>query len=1155
MLRIIEGGFFSSAEDMLRKEISLMVDKKEKVLLIVPEQQTLIAEAEFANLLPPAAPLYFEATNFTRFSNSVFRELGGLAGVYSDKTKRSLVMWAALTREYEKLALTGGNCGTGEDLTKKKQVSAATVERAMAAVNEMKSRGITKDALRLVTEENTSDKRLLKKARDLAIIMDVYSDMLAKKYADTSDDLIKATERISADPSFISKYSVYVEGFSSFTEPQYRLLAEIARHTSLTVRLTLPKEAPDAFEYTQTRKTKDRLISLGGGRLYSQQHSKSLGDRVAKSEFLSEVCDLLWRTGKEKVTCEPKGEELRIFAARTPYEEADFIAADIRRRLDGGASLRDFAIIARDADAYLGILDSALTDAMIPHFFSRRRDAESFEGIKLIYTAFSAVCGGMRREDVISYAKCLPSGITRDACDEFDLYTDTWQISGAKFAQGDWTMSPGGYGAKMTEDAAATLASVNATRRAIIEPLIKLRDSQKGLTTVREHASALYEFLTLIDLEGSLNEKAKRLMAIGEDAAATENRALYKLISKSLDTLVEALGDTECDRESFIAELKVVFAAADIGRIPAYYDTVTVGSANMIRLVDKKQVYLIGVNRGRFPKSDDGLSYFSDRDRIRLTELNIDGLKFEPQAEDRNAEELFFFTRAFAYAKDGVTITYSERNSDGSASPRSDVISRIEEICTVTKTEYIDGKTVEKKIERVKTQSIKDSTAFDLMYSPRTALSSLGELDGEYYEGVREALSARDEYSGAVKIAEGRIENDRHTLSRATCDLIYNKGGEGSDITLSQTKIDTYNSCPLSYFLRYDLDIKEDVRAEFDARNIGTFIHAILEGFFKEVRDGKKEISSLSKADKENMVRRHAEEYLSTLEESASLKTNRDGLMIKRLCRATLPVVEGLCDEFSDSKFLPKFFELEIAPPDRIKNKREAQNKDCDGGAAESCEFKSKDGRSVYIHGYIDRVDTYTSPTGEVYVRVADYKTGTKVFSPKDIEEGKNLQLFLYLKSVVDSKNREFLNSFEVKEGDAPVPAGVIYVKTEIGDVRVDTPDEKESEKKILKEQKRLGMILSEAEAVNAMNSKYIPVRFKKSDDPYELLPYSADEKKLYTRDGWQTLSEKVGEVVTGIADDMISGKIYAKSSIDAAKKTPCEYCKFTAFCRNVKID
>ena len=132
MIRIIEGGFYSGLHGMLRDEIKSHVEAGKRVYLIVPEQQAVVAECEFADLLPDAAPLFFEVTNFTRLANTVFRGLGGADAEYCDNEKKALIMWRGLTELSATLSITGG----------RREVNAGTVDRALAAVKEMQSLGI-----------------------------------------------------------------------------------------------------------------------------------------------------------------------------------------------------------------------------------------------------------------------------------------------------------------------------------------------------------------------------------------------------------------------------------------------------------------------------------------------------------------------------------------------------------------------------------------------------------------------------------------------------------------------------------------------------------------------------------------------------------------------------------------------------------------------------------------------------------------------------------------------------------------------------------------------------------------------------------------------------------------------------------------------------
>ena len=88
MLEFIEGSFYSGAHDHIKKQIAKRVATGKQAFLIVPEQQTVMAEAEMARELPPDAPLCFEVTNFTRFANTAFRALGGIRQDYATTTKK-----------------------------------------------------------------------------------------------------------------------------------------------------------------------------------------------------------------------------------------------------------------------------------------------------------------------------------------------------------------------------------------------------------------------------------------------------------------------------------------------------------------------------------------------------------------------------------------------------------------------------------------------------------------------------------------------------------------------------------------------------------------------------------------------------------------------------------------------------------------------------------------------------------------------------------------------------------------------------------------------------------------------------------------------------------------------------------------------------------
>lgn len=1099
MLILQEGGFTSVAHDEIIKKLTAAIDSGHRVLLFVPEQQTLTAESEACDLLPPSAALSFEVTNFTRFTNTAFRTLGGISGEYITSAKKALVMWGVLTELSPVLSMTNGS----------KNIGSGTVSRALEAVNELSSLGIRPEDLRageLMAEKE--DSRLRSKLSDLSLIYALYKSKLSERYADITEDLTGLAAKLTKDGSYLDGCAVFIEGFTSFTEPQYALIRAMLKSTDITVGLTVSKAAKDGFEYKEIKDTRKRLVELAAEvgvevRLHSPD-----AKNVRYEPLLCEVCELLWRNDgvidNDSLQILDKNPDiLRVFEASTPFEECDFIAADIKRRVMAGASFSDFAILTRSLESYSGILDTSLEKAGVPHFMANPKSISSFEAIKLINTAYGVLVRHFSTADVLTYAKCGLIGATRNECDLFELYVTKWNINGRRFTdEALWNMNPRGFEA-MRDGDAEKLVRINEIRDRIITPLIKLRDNTASATTVREHAESLLDFLIDIDLEGKLEERAAELDALGESDTADQNSRLWRIICDSLDTLVDVLGDLPADAESFINQLSVVFSDTSMGSIPSYHDEVSVGRADMARLRDKKHVYLIGVNAGSFPKSVSDTSYFTDRDKLALQRL---GIAVNPDLAIKNARELYSFSRSFSLAERTVTLLYSTKTASLGAALPSEVIARIAQITS----------------KHVTPKVIADMPMRDRIYSPELALENLGKATPTEKAAIQRALS-KTEYSDVLEVSEGKIENDEVTIDTQSLGIII-----GRDIYLSQTKIDQYLKCPFKYFSSAFLDIAQTDKAEINQLVVGNFIHAVLENVFNTVIREGRSVADLSQKERDELTAASAKAYVE--KELGSSTTAKNEVIIDRIHRVARPIVDGLCDEFANCRFTPVHCELRIDSyrPD----------------TPNSIIYDTEDmAHRVIIGGYIDRLDT-VKIGNEVYVRVIDYKTGIKEFSLDDVKKGENLQMLLYLKSVVETASPEFRERIGAAEGDTVVPAGIVYVKTSVADVTVDSPNDELAELTVKGSFERLGASLDDPEVLGAMNPDYTPMaKTRKGDVPVPL---------TYTREEWDRINEDMRSTVLSIAGEITGGRIVAKTNVSATSSFhPCSDCQYKFICRN----
>ena len=1100
MLTLYEGGFTSLSHDEILKRISASVSSGKRTFLFVPEQQTLTAETEMCDRLPPKAALSLEVTNFTRFTNTAFRALGGISGEYITSAKKALVMWGVLTELSPLLTITRGS----------KNIGAGTVARALGAINELSALGIKPDELRasekLLTGE---DGRLKSKLQDLSLIYSLYKDKLSEKYADLTDDLVGLAGKLDKSPDYLAGAEIILEGFTSFTEPQYTLIRSMVRCAEITVSLAISKAAKSGFEYTELVETEKRLLKIARDENVEIKLVKPDAKHPKYEPTLSEVCELLWRNDGEidndsvqKLIENP--DILRIFEAATPFDECDFVASDIKRRVMEGAAWSDFAIIARGLDTYRGILDTSLTKAGVPHFMASPKSINSFEAIKLISTAYSAIVRRFATAEVITYSKCGLIGVSREECDLFEIYVTKWNIGGSRFTDGMlWNMNPRGYEA-MAEGDGEKLVRINEIKEKIIAPLYDFSVRVNEAKTVREHAEALVDFLLGIDLEGKLDQRAKELLEIGEKDAAEQNGRLWRIICDSLDTVVEALGDLPADAESFFNQLSVVFTDTNIGSIPSYKDEVSVGQADMARFTDKKHVYLIGVNAGEFPRTVSDSSYFTERDKMALSRI---GLAVVPDLDVKNARELYSFSRSFSFAEKTVTLSYSQKTAALSTSLPSEVITKIGEITN----------------KAVLPKAIADLPIMDRIYSPEQALENIGRATDSEKAAIKAALGGT-EYRDILTISEGKLENDEVNIDSDAIAIII-----GRDVYLSQTKIDRYLTCPFKYFGSAFLGLEENEKAEINQLVVGNFIHSVLENVFKSSIDTGKSISELSKEEREELTSKAARDYIER--ELGGVTSAKNEVIIDRIHRVAKPIVEGLCDEFANCRFTPAECELHI---DRY-------NKD----TPDSIVYNTTNGmHRIIIGGYIDRVDTL-KVGGDVYVRVVDYKTGMKSFSLDDVKEGANLQMLLYLKSIVETKHKEFLDKLGVGEGGQLLPAGIVYVKTSVADVDIDSPSDELALTEVKKSYERLGASLDDPESLAAMNPDFTPMaKSSKKNEPPQPLTYSMD--------GWAEINRDMEAAVVAIADEITSGHIVAKTNAKpGATFHPCKECPYKFICRS----
>lgn len=1074
MTTFIFGRAGSGKSTLIYKKAAESLAANRHTYLIVPEQQAVDAETRMADLLDKlpgnSYELDLEILNFKRLCNRVFRELGGLSYNYISDAGKSLLMWKALTELSENLSEYGG------------KIDKSRVDLMLAAVSEFKAYRVSPSALQRSLEKLPETSPLAPKISDLALIFADYLSLLALS-DDSADDLTKAAEKIEAH-NFFKDADVCFDSFNGYTPQEFEIIRLAARQAhSLTISLTLGDGTP--FEnLNSTANTLKRLVGE-----FDEIHLTT--DFRHKTDSLKFLEQNLWQnTSSDLVPT-----DIRLVECPDQFNECEAVAADILKRVRNGASYRDFAVAMRGTDRYDGIIDLILEKYGIPCFFSKRTLLSEKSLVRLIFSSYSIITNGFQATDIITLIKTGLTDLTPDEAAPLIRYAEQWRIRGRRLWTSEFRLPPDGWKSEPDEDSSNLLSALNSSREKLISPLLALSEKLTKPLTVREHAAALYAYLIDLSIPAKLDSRAKS----SEPADAAELVQLWSVTVDSLDEIVSVIPDLEADADTFVKLLSIVFDSVDIGRIPASVDAVTVGDASLLR-ASAKHLYVIGANEGVFPAAPDGGGIFTDSDREKLTEL---GIELSGGGEYRAADERFTFYRALTAPSESVTVSWSTADLSGKSMRPSLGALRLKKLFPALKvTKYSELPLTERLEGRPKL----------IEYAAEAAGTQLGEAIDSY-------LSSDPELSKKLAKLRTPLAESDASLSNETTELI-----AGGNLALTQSRLDSYVLCKFSYFCKYILKLEESEPLDFDSADIGIFIHHILEMFVSQ--------NDLSEVDIDAAVDALVDEYMQKF--AGRSDDVRLSHLFTKLRRSSKLLCKNIAAEFSQSGFVPSFYELPIKFPTPGTE------------SVDPLEVDLGDGTRACIYGIADRVDTYRRD-GKLYVRVVDYKTGAKEFSMDDISLGLNLQMLLYLFSIWKNGGKDDSALKKLAGSDEILPAGVLYFSANVPTVTLDAelpPTEVES--LVADKLTRKGLLLNDNDVLSAMEQElgghYLPVKVKKDGSFMR-------SDALKTLEDFGSLLGSIEDTIRRIGGEMKRGRVDAKP-MKNKKHDACKYCKMKPVCR-----
>lgn len=1072
MLTILIGRAKTGKSHRILQDIAQKGDDSKQILL-VPEHASHQAEVDLCAYCGDTASRHAEVLSFRRLATRVLAITGGAAEVSIDAGGKLLTLQKVLTELAPALKVY-----------RRPSQRAGFLEQLLGLLDELNSYAVAPETLARQAADIPGG--MGDKLRDLALIYADYLARLCRPGLDARDRMSKLRDHLE-ESGYMDGKEVYLDGFSYFNGLEQDILSVCLRRAA-SVTVTLLGEKNNAGEIFEVSvRTRDLLIRLAEGAgcgcklvYVTSEDNTPLG-----------LVERVFFGGDE--TWAGQTEAVRIREADNAFSEVEQAAADILRLvMTGKCRYRDITVAARNMGDYESIIENVFERYGVPVYLSRRRDILEKPILSLLSGALDAVTGGCEYEDMFHYLKTGLAGLTPAECDRLENYVLTWEIHGSLWLrEEDWVANPGGYGAPWTDSRKAELAALNSLRQRVRRPLKLLRDGMKTVETAEGQVNALYSFMEELNLQAALEAQMRALGEQGELQAAEETGQLWEILCGVLDQFVEILGEEPMDGETFTRLFRLLLTQYSVGTIPPALDQVSASEITRNDRHTAKYLFLLGANDHILPAVSQKGGVLNDDDREVLAQR---GIRLAPTGMEQFNVELQNLYAALAQPTEGLTVSYPVSDVNGGQLRPAFVVERLGNLFPDNRLERESG---------------------DKEYR-LTAIVPALEMAGEHPGGsVWDYFASRPDWAEKLASMKRAASLERGRLTLPAVRALY-----GQQFHMSASRLERLKQCHFAYFMQYGLKAAQRETASFDAPQIGTFLHFILENVTAEVaKQGG--FGNVSRETLRQLTDRFIRQYAEAEYPNFQDRTARFRYLFARLRTTAYAVVEETARELAESDFVPVEFELSFG----------------EKGTLPAVTVSEPDGE-LRVGGKVDRVDGWIKDN-KLYLRVVDYKTGKKTFDLAEVRMGLDIQMLLYLFALQHQGNVYFQREV--------VPAGVLYLPARdeiLAQERNVTPEKLAKER--AKALRRSGLVLNEPEVLQAMEHdaltepKYLPLRVDREGNLSGSIATAAQLGKL---------GRYVEHLLHTIAAEVRDGNIDADPCCHTESDSACQYCDWAAAC------
>lgn len=1091
------------------------------ILFLVPDQFTMQTQFDLVNASRQKGIRNIDVLSFGRLTHRIFEETGYGSKPVLDDTGKSLVLRKTAA------SITGELSVIGPNLNK-----IGYIHEVKSAISEFMQYGINPEQVTELAHYAQSHGTLYAKLTDLQVIYEKFLAYIKERFITTEETLELLTRAV--EKSEIIKNSVVVfDGFTGFTPIQNRLIQRLCELAERVIVSVIMDTAENPFEMTGeqelfylSKKTVKDLCRLAGEAGIERDKDIYLKEnpvpRFADNPELSHLEQHIFRypvkayRNKDKTEASLKGKSrnpglhaVQIREAVNPAKEVRTICMNIKELvLSGKYCYRDIAVVAGDLEVYADYLKREGARYDIPMFIDQKRGLLLNPFIEFIRSSLRIRLTNFSYESVFHYLRSGLAGFEEEEIDRLENYVLALNIKGKKkwseaFVRKPWNTDE--------EKQMLLLEELNKTREKLMEQIMPLPEKKK---TASEYVRILYDFIVNAKIQEKLAGFEAGFEAGADREKAREYAQIYRLVMELLEEIEGLLGEEEITLQEFADILDAGFGEMEIGIIPGSIDRVVAGDLERSRLKQVKILFVLGVNDGNIPRNTTKGGILSDIDREFLKDS-----KFElaPTPRQQMYRQRLYLYMNMTKPSERLYLSYARVSNEGKSLRPSYLIDMIKRLFPEAET-----------IRPAENDSLSRS-----MTGPKDGLWVLAENLRKYGEGSQDKrppgemaallhiYKAQREYAGLTEqMTEAAFMRYQHSpLSRIVAESIY-----GTMLENSVSRLERFAACAYAHFLQYGLQLKEREEYGFEQVDLGNLYHDVLELFAGKLAENGYTWLDFPKEAGEKLLKEALSYCAAEYGETILYSNARYLFMVDRIYLILKRTINTLQSQLKEGAFIPQHFEMSFS---RVEN-------------LEAVNIALTQQEKMKLKGRIDRIDT-CEDEDHVYVKVIDYKSGSKKFDLAALYYGLQLQLVVYMNVATEIEKKRHPEK-EI------VPAALLYYHVHdpiLKEEKELTPEE--INVRLQKELRMTGMVSDREEIIGLLDKNFsgksliVPVEQKKDGS------FTAASGVISGKD-YETVASFVNRKMKQFGKEILSGSIEL-SPCEQGDFNACAYCSFRSVC------